>query len=524
MRLYRVAAVSLFASGLLWPLAVVAWNGLTLTGWYEESVGYRYFYNLRQLYEPATYLFLPQGQSTDLIQKIVHLLLIAAGLPVDNVNPRIDYFAYLSIVAFQLANTAAFAWLIVALRDSFAIFLSAFFWLIPSYMLSAGYLLLQPDYPAIELAFAIAAAGFFARIEEPFEWSQRMSIAMGAFLGVAMATKITLALFPAVVIAYASALSRPDTIRPRVALVIATSITAWILIVGSNLLGHVPHIRAYLKELVKFIESRSGSGIGTTGGTQWPAWVFERFLEVGAPTRFIYVAPVFALLGLIGATRKTLTLAGIMLIGAIASSVYLSQRDYDVTLIEACLYLFLLLWVYTSKIWWPAVTKRTSTYNLRATSLAVCAGLFLFLVQSSSGIASLLGRLERNTDHQRQLAAIISSSPGKHLWIVPDNNYRPLSVESSIMKGGSGPSGQWLNPDSALMRRLFPNIVFRFYEQDLSSTNIEEFQHAFFAYIGDIKDTLAILQERHRLRLAGWSCREAVRFEGRSVAICSRSE
>lgn len=524
MRLDRVAAVGLFASGLLWPLAVVAWNSLTLTGWYEESIGYRYFYNLRQLYEPATYLFLPQGQFTDLIQKIVHLLLIAAGLPIDNVSPRIDYFAYLSIAAFQLANAATFAWLIVALRDPFAIFLSAFFWLIPSYMLSAGYLLLQPDYPAIELAFAIAAAGFFARIDEPFEWSQRMSIAMGAFLGAAMATKITLALFPAVVVAYAILRSQLDTLRPRAVLVIATSIAVWILIVGSNLLGYVPHIPVYLKELATFIESRGSSGIGTAGDTQWPAWIFERFLEVGAPARFIYVAPIIALLGLIGATRKTLTLVGIMLIGAIASSIYLSQRDYDVTLIEACLYLFLLLWVYTSKIWWPAVTERISTHSLRATSLVVCAGLVLFLVQFSSGIASLLGRLERNTDDQRQLAAIISSSPGKHLWIVPDNNYRPLSVESSIMKGGSGPSGQWLNPDSALMRRLFPDIVFRFHEQDLSSTSIENFQHAFFAYIGDIKDTLAILQERYRLRLAGWSCREAVRFEGHSVAICSPSQ
>lgn len=524
MRLLRIAAVGVFASGLLWPLAIVAWNGYTLTGWYEESIGYRYFYNLRQLYEPSTYLFLPQGQFTDLIQKFIHVLLIAVGHPIDSLTPRIDYFAYLSIAAFQLASVSAFVWLVVALRDPLAILLSTCFCLIPPYMLSAGYVLLQPDYPAIELAFAIAAAGFFARIDESFEWNRRSSVAMGLFLGVAAATKITLVLFPAVVIAYAVAVSRSDIARPRAALAIATGIALWIFIVGLNLLGHVSHIWAYAGELTRFICARGGSGIGATSHAPWPAWIFARFVDVGAPASFIYVAPVIALLGLIGAAGRSLALVGIMMIGSIMSSIYLSQRDYDVTLIEACLFLFLLLWAYTSKIWWPEIADYVTTNRFRATGFIVSAALLFFLIHSTSGIASLLDRLECNTDHQRQLAAITSQARGKTLWIVPYNNYRPLSVESSIMKGGSGPSGRWLDPDSTLMRRIFPDIEFRFYEPDLGTVNIDHFQRAFFAYTGEIKDTLDILQTQHKLRLASWSCRMAVRFEGRSVAICSPPE
>lgn len=156
-RAVPIIAVALFGLLLAWPLAVVIANHWTLTGYYEEGIGYRYFYNLRQLYDPSTYLFLPQGQFTDLLQKGIHLALTAIGYPPEQLRPRIDLFAFASLAVFHSMTVAAFFWLIKSSRTATAAIINVFYWVIPSYVLASGLTLLQPDYPAIELAFAIFA-------------------------------------------------------------------------------------------------------------------------------------------------------------------------------------------------------------------------------------------------------------------------------------------------------------------------------------------------------------------------------
>jgi hypothetical protein len=108
----RHGAIALFAIGMLSPVCWIALNWVSLTAFYEESIGYRYFYTLRQLHEPA-YLFLPQGQSVNLIFKSVHVLLDILGFASTQVRPRIDYFSIISISTFQLLNVAAFAFLLL---------------------------------------------------------------------------------------------------------------------------------------------------------------------------------------------------------------------------------------------------------------------------------------------------------------------------------------------------------------------------------------------------------------------------
>src|SRR5260370_39569546 len=103
----RVFSILLFAGLLLWPLAWIVLHGATLTGVNEESVGYRYFYSLRQLYDPPAFLFLPQGQLTNLIQKAIQIALTLLGFPPTQLRPRIDYFCYASVAAFHLMNIAA---------------------------------------------------------------------------------------------------------------------------------------------------------------------------------------------------------------------------------------------------------------------------------------------------------------------------------------------------------------------------------------------------------------------------------
>src|SRR5262249_33612101 len=194
----RVTATLIFAFALLWPIVWVAWNGWTLTGLYEESVGYRYFYSLRALYEPSASLFMPHGQTVELVQKLVQLGLTAAGYPPTQVEPRIDYFVYASVFIFQLLNIAAFAWMVAAIRSFSGAILSATFWALPFYTagLSAPYTLLHPDYHALEAGFALLTAGTMIRTAQRPGLEIGRAIWMGVFAGFAISTKVTLAIFP----------------------------------------------------------------------------------------------------------------------------------------------------------------------------------------------------------------------------------------------------------------------------------------------------------------------------------------
>jgi hypothetical protein len=248
--------------------------------------------------------------------------------------------------------------------------------------------------------------------------------------------------------------------------------------------------------------------------------MFERFVIESTAIRIAYLTPIISFFGFIGATREKIGLVAVMVAGAVLSNLYLSQRDYNITILEALLYLFLLLWVYSGIIWGPRLAARLSSKFFQGFAILALAGVGVALLSYVPGINSLLRLLERNTHHQRELSRINDGIPGKSLWIVPDNNYRPLSVESSIMKGGSGARGQWMHPDSPLMRRLFPNLEFKFYREDLSRITFNNFDKIFFTYASNIASTRSILQHEHKLDLTGWSCRGAVKFEPHGIAIC----
>src|SRR5262245_35092915 len=133
--------VLLFALALLAPITWMAFNSWTLTGTNEESVGVRYFFSLRELYDPPTYLFLPQAQIIDLLNKAIQLLLTAIGLPPTQLFPRIDYFSYLSVATMQVFNVACFAWMVSAMPGLAGRLVAAIIWL--TLIFSLVYTLLQ---------------------------------------------------------------------------------------------------------------------------------------------------------------------------------------------------------------------------------------------------------------------------------------------------------------------------------------------------------------------------------------------
>lgn len=520
LRAAQTVSIVIFAAALLWPLAVVVFRDHTLTGVYEEGLGYRYFYNLRQLYDPAEFLFLPQGQFTDLIQKGIHLLLTATGHPPDRLYPRIDRFAYLSVFVFQLMAVAAFAWLITALRSPAAILLQAVYWAVPAYFLFTGYLLLEPDYPAAELALAIFAAGYVARIDKPFDWSTGHAMTMGAFLGIAVATKVTLILFPAVVIGFALLSSRDvKKIYVSAATGALTAFSVWALIMAVAFVGRRSFMRLHFSQLAEFLRNPAGAEV-TAAHQQWPLWTIERFLTESFPLAIVYLAPVIAIAGLIGATRKTIGLVVVLVIGATISNYILHKRDYVITQVEAGLFCALVIWCLGAKVWAPAIERFSDRRALPALSLAAFAALSLMLVSFSAYPRYILEVVELNSTHQRGFARVKSENPGKYLWLVPTNHIRPFSIDSAIMKGGGNHFGQWMVPESPLMRKMFPNLDFLF-NAPPNEAKIAQADRVFFAfYANDQNEATQLKNAMRDMKVSDWSCAAVFTSPWQRIAMC----
>ena len=97
------------AVGLLFPLSWVILHGWTLSGWYEESVGYRYFYSLRMMYDVNAFVFVPQGHLMGIVNQVIQGLLTALGFPPNVLFPRIDLFSYVAVAVPHLAAVAMVA-------------------------------------------------------------------------------------------------------------------------------------------------------------------------------------------------------------------------------------------------------------------------------------------------------------------------------------------------------------------------------------------------------------------------------
>ncbi len=464
-------AVLLFAVGLLWPLLWLALNGLTPTGYYEESLGYRYFYTLRQLHEPSTYLFLPQGQSANLIFKLVHIALDIGGIPPTQIRPRIYYFYIVSVAVFQLINVAAFAYLLrQALPRSYAV-LVALFWLLPFYAAGAGanYILLSPDYLAVEPAIAMLSAALMLKAYRADSWARKDALWHGTLLGVVLATKVTLAVFPGVVLLFLLLTTRP--LKRSIVVAAATSFIGgcvWLLIVSADLGFSLQRLSFHFRDLLGFV--RSGGGFPPPDQS-WIRWIWARAVPWPWISGLTYSMPLLGIAALaLARNRRQLALLSSFLAGALAYSFVLFRREYTVTFLESGFYAFMFVWCIWC-VWGQSALagmwgRLDGRLRPAASVLAASVLVYVALAPPYNFALANLPVLVRMSHTEKRFEQMTKDVTGRRLWLVPDNNVRPLSIESAIMKGGSGLTGVWLEPDSPLMRHAVPNLDFRFERRD----------------------------------------------------------
>jgi hypothetical protein len=512
-----VVGTLVYGALLLFPITMLSLDHSTLTGMYEESIGYRYFNNLRTLYE-TPYLFLPQGDLVNLIFKGIHLFLSAAGYPADQLFPRIDLFSYLSVAFLHCLNVLCFWWAAAAIASPASRLLVALFWGGLNYLpdTSAIYAIIQPDYIALFAAFSLLTMGSILRTQDVSDWTPRKLAGFGLFVGAALSVKLTLAILPAIALLHAIIMSRRMYVGfASAGLAVLIGVAIWFGIILLDAHAHLSFVMMHFRDLLAFMQI--GPGV-TQGGLRWSDWLFSRIWHSSLILSIIYSGPVIAGLSLLLARRRwELAAAASFFCGAAAYEFFLFKRDSPITVLECMFPLAALL----------VVASQFSAVSPFAVVRWPLIPVMLWAVAWSypRGVGSIMGSAAANTAEQMKLHEVEGELTGKILWLVESNEDRPLSVESAIMKGGVGGSGHWLDPPSKIMSAMFPKLDFRFIFDPNGHARFDDFRlddygAVMFVYHGDLAQHVARLGLVYAVPLSPWRCRSAAVVSAAQIAVC----
>jgi hypothetical protein len=491
---------------------MIALDHSSLTGLYEESIGYRYFYNLRTLYE-TSYLFLPQGDLVNLIFKGIHFVLSVEGYPADQLFPRIDLFSYLSVAFLQCLNLLCFWWAAATIASLSSRLLVALFWGGLNYVpeTSAIYTIIQPDYHVLFAAFSLVTMGSILRTQAVTDWTLRKVAGFALFVGAALSVKLTLSILPAIALLHTIVMSRRMYIGfASAGLAVLIGVVIWFAVILLDTNGYPSFVLQHFRDLIAFMQSSPGV---TQSGLYWTYWWFSRISNSSLTLSIIYSAPIITGLSLLVARWRWEFAASVsFFLGAAAYGVFLFERDYPTTVLECMFPLAALL----------VVVSQFSAVSFFAAFKWPLIPVLLWIVAWSypRGVGSIIWSAGANTTEQMKLREVESQLTGKSLWLVESNNDRPLSVDSAIMKGGLGRSNHWLDPPSKIMSAMFPNRDFRFYVDQNWPARLDDYGAVMFVYHGDLAQDVTRLGLAYAIPLSAWRCRPAALVSSALIGVC----
>jgi hypothetical protein len=198
---------------------------------------------------------------------------------------------------------------------------------------------------------------------------------------------------------------------------------------------------------------------------------------------------------LISRTKQQFTLSAPFLLVSVGSN----NRDYPNSLIEAAFFFELALFVLVPLVLLPRLSKnvgRAVVVLAWPIAILLCgfiAGWFPI------GVWALVGNAKQNTEFQKDLAGVQEKISGKRIWLVPTNYYRPLSIDSAIMKGGAVGG-------SSTMRMMFPDRDYRF--QDPKPVHLADYKAVLFVAYEELDQAIARISSEYSIDLSAWRCRQ----------------
>lgn len=414
----RVAALAVVSLVAL-PLALLLYDGSSLVGLTEESVGYRYYHSLRILASDER-PWLPQGQLLGLAHMALHAALTAAGHPPAELFARLDLWAYTAAALPILPTLAAFWWATRPIRAPVGLVLAAggLLYVVLDPYNFAGQAFVAPDYYAWSIPAALVTAGWLLRLHR----GDRLSwLLLALYTGCLLAMKPTFLLFA--VPLYLLALLRDWRTLPRLIGAGTVGLLIGLLLIAAYYRFDLAAVQTHLIETWRF--ARGGS-------IAPPVLPWLASVKLWPPPSILVAlaVPVLLLPGLALPCRRSLIPT--LLVTSVLALGSASQRWYGATFVETTALCYAVLLVYVTAVPWP-----------RRRSLQVAGLLPLLLtgwiVSQHATVTLRQGRwmADHLTRTTITVQTFLAAHPGRTRVLILDNAHRPLTVDSAISKGGT---------------------------------------------------------------------------------------
>jgi hypothetical protein len=447
---------SLAVAVLLVPLIWLALHHATLTGVDEESSGYRYFYSLRILYGMHERPWLPQGQLVGLVDMAIQIALTAMGFSPKQLAPRIDIFTYAAAATPIVLMLPALFWALQPLsvlgRGIIVTTLIAV--IFEARSMYGLWVVATPDYVPWCGAVSLVAVGWLLRLTHaPVSASVSSGLAIAVYAGLCAALKPSYVVFalPLFVLLMFRSRTLPRAIALGSSFLGVAGITA-LAVTWLYYLGDLSAAASYFVRLNDFVKSIGNS-------TPPLPWLRALLMHPFDAVSLSLILPVLLTCSLL-LPRRQVTLG--LLAGSLCSVYFAYQRFYPVTVVETNLYAYMamVVWVVVVlKPWvsgfrsWPAVSAHRAT-------MVTAVALMGFLIARAGLEIKMFTRLVlpsfvTATRGAARVAAFVNKTPGRTVFLIPDNYYRLRTVDTAIFKGGSDiGSSTW--GDSPYVKHMFP--------------------------------------------------------------------
>lgn len=449
--------ILIFAFGLSWLMLWTLYLGLSPANVMEESTGFRYFYSLRRVYGDNEYLFLPQGQIPDIISQIVQILL-TLRYDVTTVSPRIDVYAYLMTAIPIGLSVVAFIYSVRPLKGTLLKLVLALAWLMPFYLPwnSSINIPTQPDYTIWIPTIGLVTFAFCVRLTPEAIAQPRASlgIRMGLLGAACLGIKVT-------VVAFAGALALTVLLsgRPNLRVVACFVIAGFTTLVSAFAIllvlyhGNLDHIYRFLLHEKQFlntaIQSRSFIEL------------MEESLRNNAPVFYLSLLVPILLIG-ISLAAKDLLIRSMSISYALACCFYaynLYHRpgfNAEITILWVTALAVVYVALFNQCAWRTECKLSTNKHRmLRLVNLLLLLCFVMAIPAFYRNVQQYFGSWIWADRADKALSTFLAKRPGKIAFLIYDNSFIPLTVDSAIYKGGTNVYGEPYIT-SKLMLSMFP--------------------------------------------------------------------
>lgn len=467
-----VACISTVVVGLV-PLALLL-SGVSIIVVANESVGYRYFFNLRLLAGEQSGLFVPQGHSVGALQ---HLILwiqqVVLGMPPSRLRATLDTFGYLTLLVNWACTAAG---LIAAfssrrLTDADKVSVGAVA-LVASYGSASGVSMgMMPDYYGLETAITVAAltAALVAWRRQRAAALWRKATALGALAGLAFATKITLVLTGCLPMLVLLITSRGTTTArlAGAAVFSASALISALFAIGAAYRFDWSITVASVGPWLSFVRS-AGSEANFWSSLLWP---FAAGGQAGA--NYVYALILLPTLGglalvvvgrlIRGGFRRETVLATLVVAMMVLHGWALFRRPAGTTLWELVLF-----WCAATAFVLAVMPADGWGRALRGTFVGAAAVVSVASVLLNVPRLIPLRALRASTANVWDAHQFLHRQEGDKIVVIADNRYTTGSVEEALMKGVSDFPTWNITGGRAVLNEIAPRLIFR---QELDSLN-----------------------------------------------------